>query len=173
MWNSENNHKLSAVYQEFFPILIRYGLRYNSNFDVVKDCIHDVFLNLCEKENISEIRAMGPYLLRSLKNALLNYESRTPKYHSIDETSHNYRHECSVEDQFIKSETEQLDLLFIENALNILTDKEKEIVYLFYIEQKNYDDICKITGLTRQYAKKLVHKALGRIRENISSVKIF
>ena len=157
---------LSIIYQELLPVLNRYGLKITGNQSLVEDCIHDVFLKLCEMEDISGIVNMKSYLLRSFKNSLLDKLARLPE-DNYDELLHDYQMEQSDEDHLIETESMQKLQAYIENAIESLTNRQKELIYLYYIEQRSYDEICNITGLKYQTARNIVHSALIQLKDQL------
>ena len=164
---ASKNHCLSVVYKELLPVLLVHGFRYTDCRVSVEDSIQDVFTNLCEKEDISDIENIKHYVRRSFVNTLLNNIIRTRQHINIEEISYNYHHENSVEDIFLESEEIQLFKSYIANLFECLSDREKEIIHLYYIEQLSYDEICKITGDTNMSARLVIHRALSRIKKNL------
>ena len=165
MINSDKNHDLSVVYKETMPFLLRYGSRFTSNTALVEDCIHDLFVELFEKEDLSEIVNMKFYLLRSFKNILLKNVKSRKKYENIDELFHNYQHDNSVEEQFIESERIRLLKSNVENIIENLSERDRKFICLYFIEQLSYEDICKLTGATYQTARNIIHRSLKRIKK--------
>jgi len=163
-----NNHTkdkyLSVKYKELLNGLFSYGRKYTRNFELVKDCIQDVFLALLEKEDISNIRSINFYILRAFRNKLL-YELRREPFEDICETSYNYLYEPSVEDHLI--ETEEIKMLetCFEQAFNTLSRRQKRLIRLYYINQLSYNEICQSENITYQTAKNIISQAITRLRK--------
>ena len=161
-----NKESLSALYKEQADILFSYGCKFTNNRELVKDCIHDIFVKLYEKEDISSIQNMKFYLLRSLKNHLLDELSRRHP-ENIDEATFSYVHEVpdEVNNSMEIDETAKLQKKFIEKIFETLTGRQKEAVYLYYIEELSYDEICQLMGMNYQSVRNIVHRALMKLRE--------
>ena len=165
MQNSKES--LSVLYKEQVNSLYSYGCKFTGDRELVKDCIHDVFVKLYEKEDISAIQNMKFYLLRSFKNRLLDELSRIQP-ENIDEATFSYLQETSDEDQLMDiNETNQLKKRYIEKAFENLTGRKKEAIYLYYIEELTYEEISQLLGMNYQSVRNIVHRALVKLREKL------
>jgi len=163
----KSKSSLSALYEELVGSLYSYGCKFTADRELVKDCIHDVFVKLYEKEDISHIRDMKFFLLRSLKNRLLDELTRVRPV-NINEATFSYLQEVPNEDQLMEvNETVQLRKKYIEKIFENLTGRQKEAVYLFYIEELSYDEISQMLGMNSQSVRNLINRALVRLREKL------
>ena len=74
----------------------------------------------------------------------------------------------------ISDDSEAYDMERIEeerkktNKLNefvkCLSPRQQQIIRLYYIEQRKYDDICQIMGINYQSVRNLMHRSLLRLR---------
>jgi len=161
-------NQLSDIYVNMLSELSTYGHKFTDDGELVKDCIHDVFLKLLENKDISAIHNIKFYILRSLKNRLMDELSRKPLQH-VCESSYCHLYTKSCEDHVIAKEEIQRIKSGLEKSLNCLTRRQKELIRLYYIEQRSYKDICEILHITYQAAQNTIHKALTRLRKNIDS----
>lgn len=163
----QNSKKiLLSIYEEQVAGLFSYGCKFTADRELVKDCIHDVFVKLYEKEDISSIQNLKFYLLRSLKNRLLDALSATG-LKATDEIMFTYAQEPSDEDHFITDEKNRQLKEYVEKVFENLTSKQKEAVYLYYIEELDYAEIARMLGMEHQSVKNTVHRALVRLREKL------
>jgi len=162
----EKNEQLSIKYKELLHGLYSYGRKLTNDKELVKDCIQDVFLILLEKD-VSNIRNLNFYILRSLRNKLMNELSRKHTV-NICETSYSYLHERSPEDHLI--ETEEIIILetCFGQAFDSLTKKQKRLILLYYMEQQSYNEICQSEGICYQTAQNTISQALSRLRKKMS-----
>ena len=165
MKNSKSS--LSALYEEQVNSLYSYGCKFTKDRELVKDCIQDIFVKLFLKKDISAIRNMKFYLLRSFKNRLLDELSRIQP-ENIDEATFSYLQGDSDDDRLMEiDETIQLQKKYIEKIFENLTGRQKEAVYLYYIEELSYDEISQLLGMNYQSVRNIVHRALVRLREKL------
>ena len=162
-----NKGTLSILYEEQIDSLYSYGCKFTGDKELVKDCIHDVFVKLFEKEDISKIENIKYYLLRSLKNRLLDELARVQP-ENIDEVTFSYMDVATDENQLMDDhETARLTEKYIEKVFENLTGRQKEAVYLYYIEELSYDEICQLLGMNYQSVRNLIHRALTKLREKL------
>ena len=170
--NKTSRESLSVLYEKYSASLYSYGCKFTADREFVKDCIHDVFVKMYEKEyNLSNIQDMKFYLLRSLKNRLLDglSDTKTRKTDSIDdEASFSYIYGSLDENKLMDiNETDKLRKEYIEKIFEHLTGRQKEAVYLYYIEELTYAEICKLLGINYQSLRNTIHRALERLREKL------
>ena len=164
-------HSLSVIYKELLPLLFRYGSKFTGNSEIVEDSVHDLFEKLCKKEDLSNIHNIKYYLLRSFKNILLDNLARRIPTDNIDEVSHNHLQEKSAEDHFIEAEEIQQFNANIEKTLECLSRRQKELIYLYFIEQRSYDEICQMLGINYRTAQNTMHRALTTLRKKLRNKK--
>ena len=72
------------------------------------------------------------------------------------------------EDGSFTSEKEKEPSFTIEGVckLNILTEKQKVVLYKRLVEDRTYDDIGKELGTSRQNIFEMYHKAIKRLSDN-------
>ena len=160
---------LSVIYTDILADLYVHGRWFTHDGELVKDCIQDVFLQLCVMENITAIRNLPSYVRKMFKNRLLKELNRKINEEFI-ETSNDDQAEISVEEQFIAAEEYQQITIKLENALNALTDSQKMAIRFYFTEQRSYHEICRLLGINYQSAKNLVHEALIRLRKFIDAI---
>ena len=163
---------IATVYDKLIPFLYRFGCKFTSDSETVKDSIQDLFLKLCEKEDISNIRSMKYYLLRAFKNILIDNLARRIPEENIDEIKHNNIHEKSSEDIWIEAEEIQQFRVVIEEAFKPLTKRQKEVIQLRYMEQLSYQEIGQMLGIKPKTVRNTLDNALCRIREKIENQTI-
>ena len=161
--------ELSCIYKEQAASLYSYGCKFTSDKDLVKDCIHDVFVKLYEKDDFGSIYNLKFYLLRSFKNRLVDELSKaSPVY--IDEPSFSYINEISSEDKYIAEDKSKQMKVYVEKIFENLTNRQKEAIYLYYIEELSYNEISNILGMNYQSVRNTVHRALSRLREQLGDM---
>lgn len=160
------------LYDEYIDGLFLFGTKFTGDRELIKDCIQDVFVKLYTKRD--ELDAVGnvkSYLYVSLRNRI-NDEFRR-NVHNVDEEV-NDRHMLNLEyaevDDF---ESKDQDASYINNVNSFfdkLSPRQRQIVTLYYIEQRKYDDICRIMGINYQSVRNLMHRSLLRLRSLAAAV---
>ncbi|MDR2147436.1 MAG: sigma-70 family RNA polymerase sigma factor [Tannerella sp.] len=162
--------EINFLYKAHIRELFAYARHFGFSKEVAMDAIHDVFCRvIAQKEQLSEIRNVRAYLLQSLKNRLLNiYKSEVstvelPTGNDSDELP--FTLEVTIEDVMIQQEEDEKIRRKVEKLLQSLTDRQREIIYLRYMQELEYEEIAKIMNITEPACRKLVHKAIAKMRE--------
>ena len=156
-----------SLYDMYAEMLLNYGLCITSDKELVKDCVQDVFIKLISKSQDLQVTKVTSYLLISLRNRLLDEFRRK-----------NYMTETAVEDIRISTTVEDVENSYIldESSLNNvrkvqilmdeLTPRQRQVVTLYYIEQRKYEDICDIMQMNYHSVRNLVHRGMLKLRRS-------
>lgn len=171
-----DNLESGLLYKNYVQALYSYGLSLGFSGDICMDAIHDVFYKLyyLKNERISEIKNVKYYLFSSLKNRLFDIYRKNSKTESINSESIPFNIEVSVLDSMIEEEDKNLIIKKVESLMNTLTDRQKEVIYLRYIQEMDYDEIATLMNMTPKSARMLVFRSIDKLRNlSASEKKIF
>ncbi len=155
------------LYDKTIDDLFVFGSKFTSDREMIKDCIQDVFVKLfTKKDELASVANIESYLYVSLRNRI-NDEFRHNAHNSDNEINEN--HIKSITD-----DSEVYDLEYIEEErkktsrlkefVSSLSPRQQQIIRLYYIEQRKYDDICRIMGINYQSVRNLMHRSLLKLR---------
>lgn len=164
-----DDEAFAFFYEYFINDMFAYGVSICGEQDVVKDAIQDIFLNLYFKDkDFSSIEHLKYTLLKSLKNNLYNiYKSLNSSAKTkISEDVLNLSIKTTVLDDIIQDEDRTIIKSQIEELFSCLTFRQKEIIYLRFIKELDYEDIANIMDITVHAARKLISRSLKRMRES-------
>ena len=100
-----------------------------------------------------------------MRNAFVNHEKQRKKYLYLDEFE-NFELPYFVENTQIEDEEELKALKEkIHRIINSLTPRQKEIIYLRFLHQKEYEEIAQIMDMSEQAARNLTYRAMEKIRK--------
>ena len=160
-----NMAAFSELYDLHINILFNYGLKLTIDKELLKDCIHDIFVKLyVKKDELGVIDNLKSYLFISLKNKLCD-ELRKRMYMSdtaVEEI--NVVSSTDVEDDYMQEEKTRNNLLLVNNLMDQLSPRQREALTLYYIEEKKYEDICEIMDMNYQSVRNLMHRGLTKLR---------
>lgn len=174
LWNkfrSGEHESLEQIYNLHIQALYRYGLKLSADESFVMDCIHDLFVDLFKnRKTVGTTVNIRFYLIRSLKNKIIRSASTFHKniFRSIED--HPFFLEPSVEEPSLPEEKEMIrhKRRLLREALDKLPDRQKEAVYLRYINNFNNEEIAQIMGISYQAVRNTLHKAIENLRKSIS-----
>lgn len=171
---------IASTYNEYLDTLYSYALHLGFDEQTAMDAIHDVFYKLCtHHSSLREINNLKSYLFRSLRNRLIdikriNREDTTP-FTGQDDGSEAlpFQLHVTIEDELIMKEDAEEIRLKIENVLNRLTDRQREIVYLRYIREQSYEEIAEIMQISVESSRNLISKSLAKLKESTLPITLF
>ncbi len=159
-----------VFYMAYTDILYNYGMKICNNDDIVRDCIQDIFEYLWKNKEKVEIQSsIKLYLLTSVKRAIIKKLKDDDKSSDL---SNNKAFELSVESRIINEEAENHKKHLLSKALQQLTKKQREIIFLRYQENLSYEEISLIMSLNRNSMYKLLHAAIKRIKQSVVLILI-
>ena len=157
---------LEQLMQVYYKPLFHYGSKYSEDAELVKDCIQELFIGLWDRRmRLSVAVNPRPYLMASLRRALhrkLQSESRLLKYKADGSDYFNF--EISIEQKMIDSESLQLVIKRIAEAMAKLPKRQKEVIYLKFFQNLSREEIAKIMGNNPQTISNLLQLALKKLR---------
>ena len=160
-----NMAAFSQLYDLHINILFNYGLKLTIDKELLKDCIHDIFVKLyTKKDELGTIDNLKSYLFISLKNKLCD-ELRKRMYMSdtaIEDV--NAVAPTDVEDDYMEEEQRKNEFSLVKRLLDQLSPRQREALTLYYIEEKKCEDICEIMNMNYQSVRNLMHRGLTKLR---------
>jgi len=158
---------MDQIYKVHFQSLYQYGMRMLHQEDEVKDCLHNLFVKLWEnRKNLKPTTHIRYYLLAALRNTIVNHQTKEFKYEKIEANDdHVFDLNFTLESAYIRKEEMHEKAAQLAAAMNQLTPRQKEIIYLKYFEELDYSQIAEIMNLTTKGTYKLSARALDALKE--------
>jgi RNA polymerase sigma factor (sigma-70 family) len=170
IWNGlmENDKEaLAIIYFRFFNLLLRKGLQISGDREMVKDCIHDLFVEIWEnKKNLAIPVSVKAYLLVSLQRKIIR---QVKKSHSRSSEIENLPLELvsSKEDQLISEQIKRNQECVVTLALNSLTKRQREAIQLKFYRDLSYEEIAGIMKISTDSTYNLVSKAISALQNGL------
>lgn len=162
----EGDMQFIALYKFYYQDLYAYGVSLGFNTEDVKDAIQEVYLKLYFNERLYiDEKKIKFYLLRSVRNQLIDWERTKKDTSSIEEEERSFKLSVSVEESFISDEEDLLLKKRVNRILDLLTDHQREIVYLHFIEEMPYEEIAVMLDMKIQTVRGQVFKAMEKLRK--------
>ena len=155
----------SRLYDLYINILYNYGYRLTNDKELLKDCIHDVFVKVYTRKNdLDTIENFKSYIFISLKNKVCDeirkrIHMSSAAIEDIDPVATD-----DVEKRYLKMEQECVEHNTIKFMMGQLSPRQREALTLYYIEEKKYEDICEIMSMNYQSVRNLMHRGLTKLR---------
>lgn len=162
-----DNQSFNHLLTNNIPILLRYGLQFTSDRELVKDCIQDVFIKLYEtRQQLHHVNNISAYLRTSLKNKIINSLERD-KIHStyISTSELTVVDEYNAEQNMEYLEEEQQHRNLIELIIKALTPLQRKVVRYRYIEGLSLEEISLMMQINYQSVQNILQRSIKKIRK--------
>lgn len=157
----------ALLYNQYADLLYSYGTGLGFAKEDIEDSIQEIFCNLyLNHSKINEINNLKFYLLRALKNRLLNVYQASRTQNFIDMENVDFYTEVTVLDDLIDAEDRTAIQKKIQSYLDELTGRQREAIYLRYIEDLDYEEIAELMNMTVPSVRNLVFKAIKQLRNS-------
>ena len=155
---------LASLMWLYYDDLHNYGARFTTDKALVKDCIQEIFISLWQRrETADTILSPKFYLLRAIKNKIL--KSLHKNNHSdFLNNEYYFSYELSIEQIIIERQVNEEKVQKLRKTLELLSKKQKEIVYLKYYHHLDHTQIAELMNVTRQTVYNLLHETLNKLR---------
>ena len=160
----------AEIYRDYIGELYSYGKKLCKNSDIVEDAIQDVFTELWRlRRNLGQVRSIKFYLLSCLRRQLikrLNKDRRLVlnENYLIED---NFEFVSSEQELMISDQRELEEIGRLKKALNTLSKRQKEVIYLKFFQNLSYQDISSMMGLNQRSTYNLVSKAIQILKEKL------
>jgi RNA polymerase sigma-70 factor (ECF subfamily) len=170
----------TTLYNQYFNAVNLFVLKFVKSQQLSEDITQEVFIKIWEgRDKLSEIKSFKAWLFTIARNYTLNILKKiSHESAGMGEILKNYQQQHNpVEDTIVESEYMQQ----LNEILNSLPPKTREVFRLCRDEQKSYDEVIQILGISRSAVKKHMvrtHKAFkenlkGKLQISIGIVVIF
>ncbi len=169
LWRSflhGDEEAFQLIYKTYVQQLFEYGCIYTQDRNLIQDHIHDVFVNLYKyRKKIKPTNNIKNYLFKSLKNSLLKALKKTRNVSYVADTEPSLCIEKSSEDLLIEQDNSRQRVSQVKKALSLLSDRQREALFLKFYLEYNYNEISQIMSLNYQSARNLVHRGIETLRK--------
>ena len=167
----------NLIYEKYIYNLYSYGAKITTDKALIEDCIHDLMVELWQqKENLGALPRQATssvkfYLFKGLKRKLVRALQKRGKQATAggDLKDYDFNLDFSHELHLI---TEQLDndrKKHLAHALQQLSKREKEIIYLRFYDGLGYEEIASLMEISVKTAYNSVHNAIGHLRQTLAA----
>ncbi|WP_186754017.1 RNA polymerase sigma factor [Echinicola salinicaeni] len=170
-----SNSAFLKIYENYFDSLYRFGSRITTREELVKDAIHDVFLDLRKySETIGDTHHIKFYLFKCLKRRIIKELNKWSSRQSNLNEHTPFEVTISHEQFLINSQLDQEQFNNIQSALDGLSPRKREAIYYLFYEGMSYEEISEMMSLSNpKSARDLVYKALRSLRNSLGFIPLF
>jgi RNA polymerase sigma factor (sigma-70 family) len=172
LWDSflaGDDKSLETIYRRYFDELYNYGNKWLNDISLTEDSIQDLFVKLLRtRKNLSATTSIKYYLFRAFRTIVLDKLKAKNKTAYIDEAGKTlFVFELSPEKNMIMQEEMHSLQQRLSAALDALTPRQREAIFLRYIEGFSYEQVAAMMNLTTKGTYKLMARAIDALKEQL------
>jgi RNA polymerase sigma-70 factor (ECF subfamily) len=169
LWESfrkGDREAFAVLFRTHYELLYRYGGKFTNNAGLLEDCIQELFVELWQAKSRTPVISVRAYLLKSLKYKLLKAYRKNRNILPIGEDDGPF--EWSHESVLIAGEEDSEKKQRVLKALQQLSTRQKEIIYLKYYQNLSYEEVSEIMNINYQVARNLLYQSIKALRSRLS-----
>jgi RNA polymerase sigma factor (sigma-70 family) len=169
IWNdfrAGDNQAYAIIYRTYIKQLLAYGMRFSTDRELVKDCIQNIFVNIHEKR--SRLKATDNiklFLFIALRNSLFRLFEEKKEFPLIETLEPVFSVDYTIENQLEEDENNLERKEKILRIFEILTPRQKEVIYYRYMEEMDFDEIGDIMQMNYQSIRNLIQRSINKARK--------
>ncbi len=162
------------LYEGYFSALYGYGTRLCGDRELVKDCIQTLFVELWHhRAQLANVRSIKYYLYRCLRRKIIRVSTQDRRLVRTEDVAESYPFEVAFSHELllVTDQLNQENQRKLLRAFGLLTQRQKEAVYLRFYENASYEEIAAVMSLKEvKYARTLIYRALDVLRASIRNL---
>lgn len=149
-----------------FDALFRYGRKIARDSSSCEDAIQELFIKLWNSRgNLGPTDNIKNYLFTSLRRLIIrNQNSKSistdpQEMRQHDEEDHHFE-ALVIQGEEMEAQSERL-----KQALEKISSRQREVIYLRFYQNMDYDEICEVMGISYQGARNMLFKAVKNMKK--------
>jgi RNA polymerase sigma factor (sigma-70 family) len=168
-WNrflSGDDQAYEYIYKQHVQKMFLYGMAFTSDEELVKDCIHDIFIYIYKnREKLGKTNNIRLYLLSSLKNAILMSFRKQKAYDKFKNSLEAEPVDVDTAiDKIINIEKEIERKEQMDNVWSVLTNRQREIIYYKFIEGLSLAEIAERESISYHSVANIIQRSLKKMK---------
>ncbi|MBE0653107.1 MAG: sigma-70 family RNA polymerase sigma factor, partial [Bacteroidales bacterium] len=166
-----DNAALETIFKAHSKRIYHYGLKITSNRVIIEDSIQEVFSDLFRTRNsLGDTDNIYLYLLKSFKRKLIRLIQKENRFRFFNQDEDFvFDVVYSVEQDIINNEKTNFQLRTLHSALEKLTPRQKEAIYLRFTEEFEYPEIAEMMQMSIEACRNLIFRAIKALKESIEN----
>lgn len=171
LWSQIKKGNIEAydqLYDLYSDVLFSFGMQYADDHAIVKDSIHDVFLDLYHyRLKLSNDVNVKSYLFKSLQRDIFKKLKSRKVIYRLDTIKEDYFKVDSAEDEIIRDEILLKKNKALAIALSSLTPKQRHALELRFSDDLSYEEISAVLGISLDSCRTLIYRSLKSVRKEL------
>jgi len=166
-----SHEAFSELYQHFINPLYSYSVGITSDKDLIKDCLHDLFVELWKNHaNLGPTTSVKFYLMASIKRKLIRHidgNLKSLNNHAV--YTRDYVEDLPSQESVLILNEFQTELnVKVSNSLHLLSKRQREAIQLKFYKNLDTDQISVQMNINAQSVYNLIFGALRVMRDGLT-----
>ncbi|MDN5215542.1 sigma-70 family RNA polymerase sigma factor [Fulvivirgaceae bacterium BMA12] len=160
-----------TIYQRYLKDLLNYGYHLVPKKAIVKDCVHDLFLDIwIRRSRLGDVSRIKYYLFKALSRRILAQKRQKDLYLDNLPEKVPYKITLPFEQKLIDRQESTIKSEKLRRAVRRLSDKQNEVINLLFYEGFSYEEAADIMNINRRSVYTLAWKAMSVLRKELKYV---
>jgi RNA polymerase sigma factor (sigma-70 family) len=122
------------------------------------------------RRNLGDTNNIQFYLIRSFKRKLLRQLQKEKRY-NLNDTDEEYTFDItySIEHDIIIEEKSNQKVYLLHKAIMSLSPRQKEVIYLKFTMELEYDEIAEIMDMSIESCRNLIYRAIKSLKDSFQA----
>ena len=158
----------SEAYIFYYKKLYNYGRKITDDIPMIEDSINEVFIVIwTNRQTLHKIVSPQAYIFSSFRNNIF-HKIKSAKAIRLSEEEQQTELQFAIDSIIIERETDTDVKARIEKALQQLTDRQREAIFLRFYEGLSYIEIARVMSISVKATYKIMARALSQLKEIFS-----
>jgi len=165
---SGNKIALGELFNRYYDDLKHYGMYIANDPTIAEDCIQELFIYIFEaRSRLADVKNVKSYLFTALRRRLIeNVDKRKAQELRNQKIVQHVDIKFTPQDLIESREHTKLTNLALIKALNNLSDRKREAIYLRYFNSLTTNEISLVMGISNQTVLNMLYQGLKQIRKD-------
>ena len=155
-----------TLYGKYVNVLLNYGRNLTNDVELVRDCIHSMFLNLwLRHERLQEVKRVKYYLFKAIKRKIGKERQVACKRCYLAPSMAV----LPYEEQLIIDIAQKERRVTLQRKINSLTKRQQQIIHLRYYENLNNAEIADVMDISINTVYNTVSLAIRTLKKEMSA----
>lgn len=160
-----NEEAFAEIYNRYWKRVYFLAFKYTKSPQIAQDLVQDVFLKVwINRKNYVHVKEFKSYLIVAARNQIISALRNKVFYESIESSE-------IIEEEILLPEKQlsyKESVVFLNEAIEMLTPRQKNIYQLSRNEGLKYEEIAKEMGISVSTVKNHMTKAIQFIRNHLT-----
>jgi RNA polymerase sigma factor (sigma-70 family) len=165
-FKSGDKQSFAVLYKTHYAALYNYGCHLVRDKDLVEDSIHDLFFTLWKhRGQLVTPLAVRNYLFTAFKRKVIDLARQQGRFSDRYDES-DFEIMLSPEHELIREQAGEERGRQLQRALNGLTKRQREAIYLRYFESMTYPELASVLECDVNSVYVLMSRAMEALRRS-------